>query len=140
MITSKQIIKLSEEYLKTVKYKYNNRTVPVKIYENPTSQDFVDLNNDARSGEAKKLEMIRFIVDDDTKNIYMWDGYYATHYDIARSVLGDKRINDPGIICGIANSARQINNVNAIRFTKSDPKNRYGRISDALWIQKYLRW
>lgn len=140
MITSKQILTICEIYLKTVSYKYGNRNVQVIIYKNPTNQDFVDLNISARSGEAKKLEMIRFIADDDTKNIYIWDGYYATHSDIAHYVLGDKKINDPGIICGIADSTRQINNANSLRFIKSDLKKSRGYINDISWIRKYLHW
>ena len=59
MITSKQINKISEEYLTRVR--------DVEIYVNPTSSDYQKLYN------VNSYHQVRFTADIDTKKVYVWD-------------------------------------------------------------------
>ena len=60
MITSKEIINISEEYLMRVR--------DVMIYVNPTSSDYQKLYS------VNSYHVIRFTADIQTKNVYVWDG------------------------------------------------------------------
>ena len=60
MITSKEIINISEEYLMRVR--------DVMIYVNHTSSDYQKLYS------VNSYHVIRFTADIQTKNVYVWDG------------------------------------------------------------------
>jgi hypothetical protein len=81
MITSKQIIKLSEEYwgAKNVSGTY---TI---IYDNPTASDLKDLNLTMNTGNSRRV--VRFIADRQYKKVYIWDAWNAHHTQM-RPVLG----------------------------------------------------
>ena len=72
MITSKQIISISEDYLDSV----NSGGRNIQIFVNPTPDDYKELN-------AKK---VRFIADAKNKKIYVWNAYFAIHNAIAYKI------------------------------------------------------
>ena len=74
MITSKQILNLSEDWFKRVKW--NN--VNVNIYVNPTSSDIVDLYKSIKD----KDKQIRFIVNAKAQKIYVWDALAMIHESV----------------------------------------------------------
>lgn len=70
MITSNQIIKLSEEYFNTKKV----HGFDVPVYRNPTSD------------EVKSLKVmnvgVRFIADSKSRKVYIWDASKSIHNEI----------------------------------------------------------
>ena len=70
MITSKQIIKLSDEFVSDVK---GNSGAYTGLFVNPTSTDFKDLFKNVKSSS------VRFIADNNNKKVYVWDSYLAIH-------------------------------------------------------------
>ena len=68
LITSKQIIKFCEEYCDTI----NVNNVAVVVIKNPTKSEYI----------KPSLRDIRFLADNDTKDIYIWDAYYAAHEQV----------------------------------------------------------
>lgn len=73
MITSKQILQMSEEYL-TSKRIGNNL---VEVYVNPTSSDYQHLYS------INSSHGLRFTADIDTKKFYVWDGFTMMHGEAA---------------------------------------------------------
>lgn len=68
MITSKQIINISEQYLDTKKV----RGFDVLVYKNPTYDDYKQL----------KAHTLRFTADTKKKNVFVWKSELAIHSDI----------------------------------------------------------
>ena len=79
MITSKQVIKLSEDWFKDVK----NGNITASIFVNPGSSDIRDIYKNAVSANRAGHPTIRFIADAKTHKVYVWDAYYAYHDDVA---------------------------------------------------------
>ena len=73
MITSKQIIKLSEEY---VAYMGTSWSI-TPIYKNPTVAEVSELYKNSKSKD------VRFILDNNTKTVYMWDANTIFHTHVA---------------------------------------------------------
>jgi hypothetical protein len=93
MITSKQIINLTEKYLKGKQY-YGNF---VDILENPSNREVVDLFG---KKVPEFLKDIRFIADAETKKVYVWNSELATH-NMVQNDVGYPNVNDkPNIILG----------------------------------------
>ena len=93
MITSKQIINLTEKYLKGKQY-YGNF---VDILENPSSREVIDLFG---KKVPEFLKDIRFIADAETKKVYVWNSELATH-NMVQGDIGYPNVNDrPNIILG----------------------------------------
>jgi hypothetical protein len=76
MITSKQIIKISEEWYKTLKNPRRGEDVPV--YENPSSSDITKLISASKN---RNIE-VRFLADANKKTVYAWNANLAIHNDI----------------------------------------------------------
>ena len=108
MITSKQIIRLSEEWLKAVEANVNF----VDIYENPTSSDFKEIFKN------RKHNLLRFIADNKSKKIYAWDAYIGIHYDVAYELgyISRWENKDKDCLFGEAsiNGSRAVSSVSAI--------------------------
>ena len=68
MITSKHVIKLCEEYFDIIKLD----NVTVTVIKNPTANEYIKYN----------LKEIRFLADNKTKDIYVWNAYYAAHSQV----------------------------------------------------------
>lgn len=85
MITSKQIISLSEEWLMSISSPFKPNT-SVDIYVNPTSSDLLEL---------KKLTInyVRFIADSNTKKVYVWDGDSLLHAQAAKRLNLSRQID-----------------------------------------------
>jgi hypothetical protein len=81
VITSKQIITLSEEYW-GAKNVAGNYTI---IYSNPTTSDLTDLNITLNSGNSRRV--VRFVANNENKTLYIWDAWNAHHTQM-RPVLG----------------------------------------------------
>ena len=117
MITSKEIINISEEYLKESK---NLQGIPIEIYINPTYQDFIDLSKSI-SKEKRNLNTVRFIADNRSpQKVYMADAYHVCHDDIRKMIgLSLDYKNTPELFDGIA---RIVNNkVETVGWDKYDP-------------------
>ena len=98
MITSKQIIKLCEEYVTSGKV----RNHPVDIFENPTSSDILKLVKSAKD-DQRTINNIRFIADANEKKVYIADAYYAIHDDMYRIIgITTKHDEAPWIFDGLA--------------------------------------
>ena len=89
MITSKQIIKLAEDWIKSG----SAWGQPLEVYVNPTSSDFAKMNKDARNSvdllgkpSPRDLKEIRFIADPKSQKVYVADAEWANHPDISRIV------------------------------------------------------
>jgi hypothetical protein len=79
LITSKQIINLSEEWFKSIKGAENKQ---VPVYVNPDSSDLKELNQSVKSSKFHNL--IRFIANAKQQKVYVIDGYLAIHGDFAQ--------------------------------------------------------
>lgn len=88
MITSKQIIKLSEEWFKNVTG-YMGKPVPLFI--NPNSSDLKELFNSSKGSKFGNL--IRFVADAKTQNVYVGDGGLVIHNDILKSISLNSSVN-----------------------------------------------
>jgi hypothetical protein len=90
MITSKQIIKISEEWFCNVK----NGNISASVYVNPGSSDIKELYKRAELANRAGSPAIRFIADSRSpQKVYVWDAYYAYHNDVSK-VLGFSRPNE----------------------------------------------
>lgn len=78
MITSKQIIQLSEDYDKLISI----RGQKIPLYSNPTSSDLLELNKSIKNSD----KFIRFIADAKARKVYIWDGTLAIHSDVVTSL------------------------------------------------------
>jgi hypothetical protein len=99
MITSKQIIKLSEEYAAMGK----SQGYQVEIYKNPASSDLSALVKFAKE-HNRQLRKVRFVADAKTKTVYVADAYLIEHNDI-RKIVGLPTYptrNDSWVLDGIA--------------------------------------
>ena len=74
MITSKQIINLSDEFVSDVKGYPGTYT---GVFVNPTSTDFKELFKNVKSSS------VRFIADNNNKKVYVWDSDLAVHNRMA---------------------------------------------------------
>jgi hypothetical protein len=78
MITSKQVIDLTEEYNNT----FNVKGKTVILFVNPTGSELKSL----------KCEEFRFTADSSNKKVYVWNGELALHDDINRKLnLGSRK-------------------------------------------------
>jgi len=96
VITSKQIISLTERYENT--FNINGRELV--IFVNPTKDDL-------KVSKAKKL---RFIADCDKKEVYVWNSYFAIHNSVLGR-LGYHTHFEKNLFCGgcdIANNTTYI--------------------------------
>ena len=80
LITSKQIINQIEQYSDSK----NVKGQLVTIYENPTLDEFKDLERSSRQSGGGNV--LRCIANAKTQTVYVWDAYNARHVDI-RSLL-----------------------------------------------------
>lgn len=95
MITSNQIIKLSEEWLSSIST-FRGHT---DLYKNPGSSDFLELNRN-------QVKLVRFIADSRSNNVYVANASTSIHYDIVSSVGGsvvsDFNHVEPTLLQGLA--------------------------------------
>jgi hypothetical protein len=89
MITSKKILKISEEWFRSVK----NGNITANVYINPGSSDITELYKSAALANRPGNPPVRFIADSKTQKVYVWDAYYAYHDDVAK-ILGFSRPNE----------------------------------------------
>ena len=81
MITSKNIIKISEEWVKTGISEFTDDAFD--LYINPGSSDYLDMMKTARE-DSRKFQGIRFVASNSLKKVFVADGLISTHYDIER--------------------------------------------------------
>ena len=94
MITSKQVIDITEKTLKWKQY-YGEK---VEILENPSSSEVLALF-DIKTPDF--LREIRLIADADTKKVYVWNAELATH-NMVQSDIGYPNLNNkPNLILGM---------------------------------------
>jgi hypothetical protein len=94
VITSKQIINISEEWDRTVK----NGSLTADVYLNPTSTDLKEIYKKMASNNPKKE--IRFIADAKDKKVYVWDASLAPHSYVSHSLGFDtsKWLDEPPFV------------------------------------------
>lgn len=92
MITSSQIIKISEDYLL--------RERNLEVFVNPTRSELSTIANTSKA----LYNQIRFIADAKDQKLYVWDAYLEIHYYVRRLIkLNPTVIQTPSIINGTAN-------------------------------------
>lgn len=93
MITSKQIINISEKWVQPVK-SWHGRS---EVFLNPDSTDIKELYN------TNNQHIVRFIADNKNKKVYAWDGTTTIHYEVANSIgLGSEynKLYNSNLLCG----------------------------------------
>jgi hypothetical protein len=95
MITSKQIIKISEDYLKGQRFGSNY----VEVYVNPTKSELLLLSEPSKKNAGERE--IRFVINPDERKIYVCDAYLGLH-PYLRKMLNLNDDNDMCIIYGEA--------------------------------------
>lgn len=95
MITSKQIIKLTEKWLQSVPSPFKDSNVD--IYSNPSISDLIEL-------KRQTTYYVRFIADRKNKTLYVWNGDSILHSQVAVHLGLSSRINGipDGILLGTA--------------------------------------
>lgn len=83
MITSSQIIRLSEEWFKSI---YIRGNVNVPIFKNPSSSDYLEL-------KKSKVNEVRFVADNNSRNLYIGDAVTLIHDEIGQASGIDTRSN-----------------------------------------------
>lgn len=84
LITSNQIIKLSEEWLMSIPSPFKSE-FPIDIYVNPSSSDLIEL-------KKSTTYYVRFIADSRNKKLYVWNGETLLHAQVARHLNLNRRI------------------------------------------------
>ena len=72
MITSKQIIEISEEY----NTRKNISGKDVVVYKNPTVDDLKEIQ---KLSVLQDMPEVRFVINRNDKGVYIWDSYLANH-------------------------------------------------------------
>jgi hypothetical protein len=93
MITASQIVEEVSGYVGLP-----GRSNKATIYENPTSSDFIELNKSVKS------KSVRFIINNKTKAVYVWDANLALHTIVSRKLgltIIDFLDKFPNIIWGV---------------------------------------
>lgn len=126
MITSKQIINISEEWLKSVKV----GSGLVNVYEDPTSSDYAQIYKDS------KRRLVRFIASNIDKKVYVWDGYLAIHNEIIGKIglRNFSDFNDSNFITGEANIEG-----GALRIIRLYVYEFPGEAEEWKWADKYIK-
>lgn len=78
MITSNQILQISEDYIDSVVSDYSS--LPTDIYCNPGSTDMKELYQKSSRHE------VRFIADGKTSKVYVWNADTALHQTVAKKL------------------------------------------------------
>lgn len=76
MITSKHIVKITEDWFKTSKNSYG---VPYTVYVNPTSTDCKELS------KSQSITQ-RFIADDGSQKVYVVDDRAILHFELEKLI------------------------------------------------------
>lgn len=132
MITAKRVLKLSEEWFKQLKRDYNN--APFDVYVNPGSSDFIDIY------KKDKRTRIRFLADNKTKKVYVWDAFLAIHPYVAKELgisFNLYSCHDPNIITGEANISGSHASVLTVYPTNPNLIKDVAKIN-WLWLNGYL--
>jgi hypothetical protein len=132
VITSKHIIGICEKWAISLKRDYNN--APFDIFVNPSSSDYSEIyKNDKR-------DKVRYIANNHTKEIFVWDAFLAIHPDVAKKLGISSNLyscNDPNIVTGEAKFSG--GRATALTAYPTDPK----IIKDTLkvnwsWTDRYV--
>jgi hypothetical protein len=123
MITSNQILSLFEEYYT----RHNINGHDVIIYMNPTSSDY---NNLRKETQVKGDLGIRYLVNYEKKQVYVWNAYLAIHKQVIdacnnpnigwiNTVYGDAILKQNSSKA-VATTCRAATTVNTNRFSWAD--------------------
>ena len=83
MITSRQIIYISEQWVKTDISHFVSGEFD--LYINPTSSDFLDIIKTAKKDFNRTFLGVRFVANNNLKKVYVADSSLALHKDIERA-------------------------------------------------------
>ena len=129
MITSDQIISLSEKYTTSGKI-YGHY---LEIFENPDRSDLLKLAELVKENTNRRLETIRFVAVDKTKTVYICDGYSNIHQDM-RDLLKLPAPGYTGSIDGIA----KVYGGKAVMSELSNISSEEAVRSKWTWVDKYI--
>jgi hypothetical protein len=88
MITSKQITKITENFLLSKRVHTFNGDRELAIYENPDTSERQDIILSAKKSQKGGSGIyIRFIADAKSKKVYVWDAYEGDHVT-GRNLIG----------------------------------------------------
>ena len=131
MITSSQVITISENYLRLAKT--HGKTF--EIYENPTLSDISHLKSFVLQNYNRKVDDLKFIADAKTKKLYVVDAWVTNHNDVCDILgLGDCNMQY-NLLSGMARatgSGKPV--VEAMFGLNLKTKSKYSW----LWIGEYL--
>jgi hypothetical protein len=135
MITSNQIISIHEKWFKSLHRDYNNALFD--IYVNPSSSDYSEIYKaNKRSGNPR----IRFLADNNTKMVYVWDAFLAIHPDVAKKLGITSNLygcSDPNIITGEATVSGGKSNILTVCPTNPKIIKDVSKINWS-WLDSYL--
>jgi hypothetical protein len=116
MITSRQIINISDELAKSIKGRNDSY---LEIFVNPTGSELSSIFKTTKSNPKE----VRYIIDTKNSKIYVWDAYAAVH-EVVANMLGLS--NMPYLILGYArfegNSRLKLSDDITIKYAFSDLK------------------
>jgi hypothetical protein len=139
MITSTQINKLLEDYIKTFSGDYVGEDY-VSVYKNPSSSDYVSMVKEARQMQ-KRLTKIRFFAKADRKEVWVWNGYFIIHDDMLTKLgLNNLRLNND-FIKGMANFSGGVATIIGIDDYSGSRKDRLDKTMsyDWTWLDRYIK-
>ena len=89
MITSKYILKLTEDYVGAETFDYEvgggqHNSVYLSVWKNPTTSDISKIRIEGKKSTGMTPDSIRFIADANKKVVYVADGWWSVHYMIAQ--------------------------------------------------------
>jgi len=103
MLTAKQIINLSEDFLGAKTFSYPGQsTVYLGVWKNPTASDINKLKIEGKMSSGRMPDSIRFVADANTKNVYVADGFWSVHSMITNLAKVTYDQSNPSMIYGNA--------------------------------------
>jgi hypothetical protein len=80
---------LQEEYITTLGTVKN----PYEVYQNPTATDFEEMKKNMRKGGSNTNFHVRFIIDTNKRNIFVWDGEKSVHWNVEHYLQSNQIIS-----------------------------------------------
>jgi len=125
MITSKQILKVCELWVKSIKVWKDE----ISIYENPGSSDFIKMYKTSKSRDY------RYIADANHQNVFVWDANGALHSNVQSKMnLFSSNRQEPNLYLGYCKLdwGRMVSD-NVGDYCYTSPKLKWN------WLEKYIK-
>ena len=142
MITSKQIIKISEEYFKPLK---TGKDLLASVFVNPGSSDITKIVMEAKQ-QKLPVTNARIIADArPPQKVYVWNAYSACHCDV-RTLIGISSYSSdkyPYLLCGLCdivsgNKLKLVHWDDLVMIRDKDFFKKFFRY-DWTWLERYMQ-